>query len=227
MCYRHDHYVGELLDALEKSGRADNTIVVFTSDNGGHPEYSFNRPFRGSKWNLYEGGVRIPMLVRWPGVVKAGSTCDVPVIQTDLLATFSELAGASGKSEKGDGHSIASLFRGDKDPALTDRSLIWHLPYYIPEGNGYDNAKEEIGIEDGYSSKTAPQSSIRRGNYKLLYFYESDSCELYDIVEDPGEQRDLSSIMVWDALALKRQLFKGLADANARYPMVNRGFKGE
>lgn len=83
-----DHYVGQVLDALDRLDLSENTLVVFTSDNGGHPEYADNAPLRGSKWNLYEGGIRVPLLVRWPKEVEAGSICRLPVTGTDLLPTF-------------------------------------------------------------------------------------------------------------------------------------------
>jgi len=88
-----DYEVGRLLDALEASGKSSNTLVIFTSDNGGHPEVSANGPLRGSKWNLYQGGLRMPLIARWPGRVPAGSTCADTVIGTDLAATLIEAAG--------------------------------------------------------------------------------------------------------------------------------------
>ena len=90
-----DHYAGELLAALDASGQAATTLVVFTSDNGGHPEFAANGPLRGSKWNLYEGGIRVPLLARWPGTIAAGSTCTTPVIGYDLLPTFAAAAGVA------------------------------------------------------------------------------------------------------------------------------------
>ena len=93
-----DHHVGQLLAALDKTGKADSTLVVFTSDNGGHPNYAGNAPLRGSKWNLYEGGIRVPLLVRWPGAVKSGVVCDEPVWSPDLFPTFAEVANAKSSS---------------------------------------------------------------------------------------------------------------------------------
>ncbi|RYD33003.1 MAG: hypothetical protein EOP85_21180, partial [Verrucomicrobiaceae bacterium] len=100
-----DHEVGRVLDALETSGRAGNTVVIFTSDNGGHPEVSTNGPLRGSKWNLYQGGLRVPLIVRWPGRVSAGSRCGDTVIGTDLPATLMEVAGM-GHAPATDGQSL-------------------------------------------------------------------------------------------------------------------------
>ena len=90
-----DHYVGQLLDALEEAGLSESTRVVFTSDNGGHPEYSGNAPLRGSKWNLYEGGIRVPLIVRSPGEAAPGAVCDAPVWSLDFFPTFASWAGAN------------------------------------------------------------------------------------------------------------------------------------
>src|SRR5699024_10404548 len=87
-----DFYVGQVLDAIASEGLQDNTVIILSSDNGGHPGFAFTRPFRGSKWNLYEGGIRVPLIVRWPGVVEAGSETDLPISQVDFMPTFLELA---------------------------------------------------------------------------------------------------------------------------------------
>jgi uncharacterized sulfatase len=219
---RLDHYVGQLLNAVDSAGLVQNTIIVFTSDNGGHPVYAYNRPFRGSKWNLYEGGVREPFIVRWPGVIKEGSICDTPVMQTDLMPTFCEQSGQQESQEDHiDGISILPLLRGEKSPAIEGRTMVWHFPYYHPEEKAYYEAENEIGVEDGYVSQTVPQSSIRKGNFKLIYFYEDDRVELYDLSEDISECNDLSQSRPWDAKRLKDELFNYLEKVEARYPRRN------
>jgi len=196
-----DHYVGQLLDAIEKLGLKDNTLVMLTSDNGGHPEFAFNAPLRGSKWNLYEGGIRVPLIVRWPGIVKSGSRCDTPVVSTDFMPIFCDIAGTTPAAPL-DGKSILQAIEGKPCAALKDRSLYWHFPYYHPEKN-FDQCKAAIGIEDGYVSQTRPQSAIRKGRYKLLYFYEDERCELYDLTGDVSEQRNLAEKMPEKTQALK------------------------
>jgi len=208
-----DHYVGQLLEAVD-----ENTMVVFTSDNGGMPEFAFNRPLRGSKWNLYEGGVRVPMLIRYPGVVPANSVCSTPVIQTDFFPTFRELATGE-SSDSMDGTSFVSLLKGSGQ--LKNRSMIWHLPYYHPEGNPKNKAPDEIGVEDGYISATYPQSALRKGKYKLLYFYEDKRVELYDLENDIREQNDLSSSDPATATRLKEELLAYLEKVKARLPREN------
>lgn len=217
-----DFYVGQVLEAIDTKNIQDDTIVILTSDNGGHPEFAFNRPFRGSKWNLYEGGIRVPLIVRWPGIVNKGTSTDVPVIQTDFMPTFREIAGLEERPEKKiDGESIIPILRGESTNKFNERPIIWHFPYYHPEGESYNRAKAEIGVEDGYISRTTPQSAIRKGKYKFIYFYEEDRFELYDLSNDPAEQNNLSKKRPWDAQKMKEILFKKLYDADARFPRKN------
>ena len=206
-----DHHVGQMLNALRRSGRERNTLVVFMSDNGGHPEYAANAPLRGSKWNLYEGGVRVPMIVRWPGKVAAESVTDVPAIGYDWLPTFSAIAGS--KPRDLDGMDLTNVLLGQT--SSTDRDLLWHFPYYHPE-RGYKDAKETIGIDDFRVSKTRPQSALRRGKHKLLWFAENDRAELYDLESDPGEQSDLSQTNPELTKKLRQALQSALARSKAR-----------
>ena len=214
-----NHYVGQLVEALERFGLADNTLVFFTSDNGGHPVHAFNAPLRGSKWNLYEGGVRVPTIARWPGVIKANSICDVPIIGMDFMPTYCELTGAENKNHKDlDGKSILPVLKGRQCREFKDRTLYWHFPYYHPEKRSYKNCPGEIGINDGYVSRTTPQSSIRSGDYKLMYFHENQKCELYNLAQDLSEQNDLSSKMPDKTKKLKQNLLDYLERVKARLP---------
>lgn len=208
-----DHHVGQILASLDASGQADRTIVVFFSDNGGHPEYTANAPLRGSKWNLYEGGIRVPMMVRWPGKVAEGTVSDQPVIGYDLLPTMVDWAG--GDPPECDGESVAG--RIGSQPDAGERSLIWHFPYYHPE-TGFAKAPDSIGVDDFTTSRTRPQSAIRRGRYKLLQFAEHDRIELYDLANDIGEQSDLSGQQPNLATELQRELQRILTRQNARFP---------
>jgi len=212
-----DHHVGQILNSLEASGRADRTIVILNSDNGGHPEYTANAPLRGSKWNLYEGGIRVPMIVRWPGVVQPKTEIDRPVIGYDLLPTMVALAG--GNPPKCDGESFAGSLRGDSPPTNEQHSLIWHFPYYHPE-NGFAKAPDSIGIDDFATSRTRPQSAIRRGQFKLLQFAEDNRVELYDLSNDIGELHDLSTQQADLASELQQELRQTLTRQNARFPMA-------
>lgn len=213
-----DHHVGELLAALEATGKADSTLVVFTSDNGGHPNYAGNAPLRGSKWNLYEGGIRVPFIVRWPGVVKPDSTSDAAVWSPDLFPTFAELAGAESPTAR-DGESLAALLR-DPDRQFPERKLVWHFPYYHPETR-YPERIDRIGVDDGETSKTKPHSAIRAGNWKLIHFYENDNDELYHLSRDRSETTNLASVHPDRAKALRSQLQAYLRRVNARLPTAN------
>ncbi|MBT5018873.1 sulfatase [bacterium] len=206
-----DHHVGTILQALDDSAQNENTLVVFISDNGGHPEFCANGPLRGSKWNLYEGGIRVPFIARWPGRIQRNSISDVPVIGYDLLPTFVDVAG--GKATDIDGESIQAAF--DPTKTMKDRSLIWHFPYYHPEST-YSKAIEKIGVNDFEVSKTRPQSAIRNGQYKLLKFAEDQRTELYDIRVDFSEQHDLSGKLPQITQELHDQLEETLMQMNAR-----------
>ena len=208
-----DHHVGTLLAVLDEAGLREKTLVVFTSDNGGHPQYTANGPLRGSKWNLFEGGIRVPLIARWPKQIPEETVRSTPVIGYDLLPTFVELAG--GAAREVDGVSLVSQL---KDPMhALDRSLLWHFPYYHPE-RGYKDARDEIGINDFAVSKTRPQSALRHGDYKLLYFHEDQSVELYDLANDLGEQKDVSESQRELTGKLKRELQERLREADARMP---------
>lgn len=217
---RFDRYVGQLLDAIDDEGLKENTIVIFTSDNGGDPIYAFNQPFRGSKWNLYEGGIRIPFIARWPSHIAPGTTNDQPIIQLDLMPTFYELCCSKNSyyEEAFDGISILPYLRAEQPKPRKDRSLLWHFPYYHPEGDSYDSAIEIIGKEDGAISQTKPHSAIRKGDYKLLYFYEDESSELYNIKMDPAESKDLSKEEKKIKKELEQELLDSLRGMKARFP---------
>ena len=216
-----DHYVGELLQALEKEELKQSTIVVFTSDNGGHPEYTSNSSLRGSKWNLYEGGIRVPLVVRWPGQIASNSTSETPTIGYDLLPTFLDLSQADAPSWPTDldGQSLVPMLKGAAH--WRNRPLYWHFPYYHPEGDAFGQAKTEIGIDDFAISQTRPQSAIRIGDYKLIQFYENESTELYNLRDDPSEMRDLSQQDPMLASELQRSLQDYLHEVDARMPQPN------
>lgn len=197
-----DAYVGRLLTALKASGLEDNTVVIFTSDNGGHPSFTTSASLKGSKWNLYEGGIRVPMIVRWPEVVPAGSTCDVPVNGTDLFPTVCALAGSNrALSPRLDGVSLLPLFKDPSGRKWPRRNLYWHFPFYHPD-----------------FVDTRPQSALREGRYKLIWFYETQRAALYDLREDPGEANDLSRSMPGRTRRMTRELFNELQSVNARLP---------
>ncbi|OAI56588.1 sulfatase [Verrucomicrobiaceae bacterium SCGC AG-212-N21] len=173
-----DQAVGRVLTALEKSGKADNTIVIFTTDNGGlstsEGSPTSNLPFRAGKGWLYEGGIRVPFIFRAPGITKAGVTSDIPIMSTDIYPTLLDLAGLPQKPDQHrDGVSLKPALTGG---ALAARTLQWHYPHYGNQGG-------------------APSGCIRDGDWKLIEWYEDDRAELFNIREDMGEKTDLASGM--------------------------------
>jgi uncharacterized sulfatase len=209
-----DHLVGRLLHGLEETGLADSTLVVFTSDNGGHPDYAGNAPLRGSKWNLYEGGIRVPLVVRWPAKIRPGAVSTAIVSGTDLFPTLAEIGGAPMPADL-DGESLVPLF---KNPATTEsREVLWHFPYYHPEA-GFAKAPATIGVDDGVTSQTRPHSVFRSGPWKLIHFYENDRDELYHLPSDEAEARDRYKSDAKVAAGLRTALDEALQSTGARLP---------
>lgn len=224
-----DHYVGQVLSAIELAGIEEETIILFTSDNGGHPHFAYNRPYRGSKWNLYEGGIRVPFIVSWPGKVQSGLENNTPIIQTDIMSTLTAVATNQQQRESvNDGESILPFILNPEkiNENVWKRSIpmVWHFPYYHPEGRKYKQAIPTVGIEDGVTSQTRPQSAIRIGDDKLLYFYESEKAELYDLNLDPSEQNNLIEEKPEKARELKSALFDYLNDVGARMALPHSEF---
>jgi arylsulfatase A-like enzyme len=186
-----DDSVGKVLARLETLKLADRTIVLFTSDNGGlHvPELrddapTHNTPYRAGKGFLYEGGLRVPLIVRWPGKVKAGAVSHTPVVNTDLLPTVCDLAGV--KAPGGlDGVSFAKLLLGQGEQA--SRTLFWHFPHYNNQGG-------------------RPGGAVRAGDWKLVEYYDTDRAELYHLAGDPGEEKDLAGREPKRVAALRAKL---------------------
>lgn len=195
--YDLDDGIGVLLKKLKELDLEKNTLVVFTSDNGG-TQQSSQEPLRGNKGGYYEGGIREPMIVRWPGVVKSGTKCDVPVINVDFFPTF--LAAAGAKTDRAlDGESLLPLLR--QESPLKRDAIFWHFPGYLdnPVIRGRD-----LDVRTGF--RTRPVSVIRKGDWKLHLFHEewqldggrgklatNNAVELYNITDDIGERTNLAN----------------------------------
>jgi len=174
-----DRAVGRVLDRLEALGIDDNTVVLFMSDNGGlstsEGSPTSNLPLRGGKGWLYEGGIREPYMIKWPGVTRPGSTCNEPVISTDFYPTILDIAAVEPKPRQHrDGKSLVPLLKGQS--SLDRDALYWHYPHYSNQG----------GI---------PGGAIRMGRYKLIERYEDGRAHLYDLESDIGEKTDLAAEM--------------------------------
>jgi arylsulfatase A-like enzyme len=188
-----DTGIGRVLETIQTLGLEKNTLVVFTADNGG--THVTQEPLRGKKGCYYEGGIRVPMIARWPGVVAPGSTCDTPVVNLDFYPTFLAAAGAQAPSAPLDGRDLKPLFQGGT--VLASPAICWHFPGYLsgPVPRGRDPV-----------FRTRPVSVIRKGDWKLHLFHEewqldggreelatNRAVELYNIASDPGEKTDLAS----------------------------------
>lgn len=211
-----DHLVGRVLDALKESGRDQDTLVVFTSDNGGHPEYAHNAPLRGSKWNLYEAGIRVPAMVRWPGHIPAGVVNDWPIIGMDWYPTLCAAAGAKLPDVRLDGLDLLPWLKDFKYPGF-ERSLLWHFPYYHPE-KGYETSLQEIGVNDFAVSQTHPMSAMRVGASKVHLFHDDGRLEWYHLPTDPSESHNLAPDRPQQAQVLKSEIQRLLKLVGARLP---------
>ncbi len=175
-----DESVGRILARLDELAIADNTVIIFMSDNGGLSTVAGERvgptanvPLRAGKGWLYEGGIRVPMIIRWPGRVEEGSECQIPVQSTDFFPTIMEMAGiAATSSGPLDGSSLVPVLTGSG--GLDRSGLFWHFPHYHGSGN-------------------RPSGAVRQGRWKLVEWFEDGAVELYDLEADLGERVDLSA----------------------------------
>lgn len=198
-----DESVGRVMKKLEEMGAADNTVVIFMSDNGGLSTVpregpTANLPLRAGKGWLYEGGIREPMLIKWPGVVKPGSVCSEPVTSTDFYPTMLEMAGLGLMPEQHiDGVSMVPLLKNKG--RLNRKAIYWHYPHYHGSGN-------------------RPSGAVRAGDYKLIEWYEDNSVELYNLKSDIGEKHDLAKEMPKKAAELRAMLATWRRQMNAKMP---------
>lgn len=216
--YDLDDSVGILLRALAELELEKNTLVVFTSDNGSNMSCE---PLRGKKGSYYEGGIRVPFIVRWPGVTPSGSRCDVPVVNQDLYPTFLAVAGAAPPADKVlDGESLVPLLR--QTGGLKREAIFWHFPGYLdgPVPRGRDAV-----------FRTRPVTTMNKGGLKLHLFHEewlldggrdhlpgNRSVELYDLHRDPGETHNLATSEPARRDALLGDLLRWLDATSARLP---------
>ncbi len=202
-----DTGIGRLMDTLEETGLGEDTVVIFFSDNGGHGRKTSMEPLRGSKGMLYEGGIRSPMIVRWPGRIEAGATCGEPVTMVDFLPTILEMAGVSPPEEQPvDGVSLIPLLRGRSD--LDREAIFWHFPAYL---------EAYAGMEGHW--RTTPAGAVRAGEWKLIEFFEDGKLELYNLHDDIGEEHDLSGVLPERRDELHRLLLDWRAETGAPVPV--------
>jgi len=207
-----DRAVGRVLDAIRRLGLDDETIVFFMSDNGGLSTLpgkrrapTCNLPLRAGKGWCYEGGIREPMIIKWPGVTQPGSVCSVPVTSTDFYPTILEMLGLPAMPEQhADGVSLVPLLKGND--RLDRTAIYWHYPHY--HGSGH-----------------RPSGAIRAGDWKLIEFFEEGRVELYNLRNDIGEQHDLAAQYPQKVVELRRMLAAWRRQTGAKMPRPNPNYR--
>ena len=208
-----DMSVGRVLDTLERRGISDNTLVIFTSDNGGltqrygkHDEFPENLPLRRGKGSAYEGGVRVPTIAYWPGKTTPGSESQTPIMTIDLMPTLLAASGASPDNslfKQMDGRNLLPLLKNPKQ--RLNRSLFWHYPHYHAGGDG-------------------PYSAVRSGNWRLIEFHEDGRLELYNLQKDLGETQNKADFNLKTRDQLKLRLDRWRKHIRAQMPQPNPAF---
>ena len=198
-----DENIGQIMKTLKSSGLDNNTIVVFTSDNGGlstlrRPGPTSVRPLRAGKGWCYEGGIRVPLIMKFPPIIKPQGQCDEPVVSMDLYPTLLDLCEIEQNlAQHVDGNSLFSTLNNPDQSK--EKTLVWHYPHY-------------------HGSTWRPGSAIRQGDWKLIEFYEDNKVELYNLARDPGEKRDLSKEQKDRSDQLLALMHEKLDAMQAKYP---------
>jgi arylsulfatase A-like enzyme len=203
-----DDGVGKIMNTLRNKGLAGNTIVVFTSDNGGlgldelGPVPTSNAPLRKWKGHIYEGGIRVPAIVSWPGQIKPGTRGEQYFTTADWLPTFCEITGIKDLPDNLDGISILSLLKDPDAAGFNNRPVFWHYPHF----------SNQLG---------RPAGAIRVGEYKLVELYESGKLELFNLKEDISESVDLSGKLKEKTWEMHRMLVDWRKSVHAQMPVPN------
>ena len=195
-----DDSIGRLLATLEELKLSENTIVIVTSDNGGLASITTNLSLRAGKGSAYEGGVRVPLIIKWPGLIKAGSVCHTPVIGVDFYPTLLAMAGVPVPPGAVDGENIEPLLR--QSGSMKRDAIYWHYPHYHVCG-------------------ATPYGAIREGDFRLVEFYEDNHVELYNLKDDIGETKDLATTLADKTAALRQKLHDWRQRVDAQMPTQN------
>jgi arylsulfatase A len=198
-----DESVGRITQTLEDLGLTERTLVIFTSDNGGLLPITSNAPLRAGKGSAYEGGVRVPLIVRWPGVTEAGSVNASPVMSIDFFPTLMEAVGSTDSAGQVDGESLVPLL--SSKGSLKRTNLFWHYPHYHPGG-------------------ATPYGAVRQGDTKLIEHYEDGHLEMFDLANDPGEKLNIANQFPAKRNALAALLGNWREQLNAQMPSTNPDF---
>lgn len=205
-----DRNIGLLIDKLKEKYLFENTLIIFTSDNGGLYGITKQKPLRAGKGSYYEGGIREPFFFVLNDKIKSNTKSDVPITNLDIFPTILKYAGVENTQLELDGNNLSSVLEG-KDETL-ERSLFWHFPIYLQAYNVNDNENRDSLF------RTRPGSVIRKGDWKLHYYFEDDGIELYNLSEDIGERNNLAETNPLKAEELLNLLKKWWRETNAPIP---------
>lgn len=207
-----DDGIGKIQATLEELKLVDDTAVIFFSDNGGYGPATDMKPLKGYKGTYYEGGIRVPLFVKWPGIVKPGTRSAEPVIGVDIYPTLCEIGGASmPDAQPADGLSLVPLLNGSKQ-TFEERPLFWHFPAYLQAYQVWDEQRDPL-------FRSRPCSIIRSGSWKLHEYFEDGALELYNLVDDIGETKNLSAANPEKANELLSTLEAWRKNVNAVVPV--------
>jgi len=209
MVYSMDENVGRLLTHLKEQDLEENTLVIFTSDNGGIRAISSQEPLRAGKGSYYEGGTRVPMVMKWPGKIKPDTNSRTRITNLDIYPTLQKILNAPKGDLQLDGVDLSPLFNGGE---IKERDLVWHFPIYLQAYNKQ--------LDDGRDPlfRTRPGTTIISANWKLHKYYEDGGLELFDLLNDPGERKDLSETNPKKTAELHNKLEKWIKDYDAPIP---------
>ena len=201
-----DDAVGSVLQTLDRLNLTDDTLVIFTGDNGGLIPKTNNAPLRMGKGSAYEGGTRVPLIIRWPGKIRAGAVTDVPAMTTDFFPTILEALGVESSAKNIDGVDLMPVLT--ETGSIQRDALYWHYPHYHPGG-------------------ATPYGAIRKGDWRLVEFYEDGRLELYNLKNDIGEKFNLASLNTRKRDELHKQMVEWRQSVNAQMPTLNPNYKPE
>ncbi len=211
-----DDGVGRIVETLELLELRDDTVIFFYSDNGGYGPATDMDPLKGYKGTYYEGGIRVPFFINWPGVVQPEQTNKEPIIGVDIYPTLCEIAGASlPENQVVDGVSLIPLFKGEVEDLNHDgqpRTLYWHFPAYL---QSYQRVHDE---QRDPLFRSRPCSVIRKGKWKLIQFFESGDVELYDLSQDLSETNDVAADNLSVMQTMQSELRDWQTKTNATIP---------
>ncbi|EON79248.1 Arylsulfatase [Lunatimonas lonarensis] len=211
-----DISVGRILDRLSELGLAENTLVIFTSDNGGLVQNTSNDPLKSGKGSFYEGGIRAPLCMRWPRFIKPNGAVTSAVSGIDFMPTFAELANVPlPTTQPVDGVSIVPLLRGDTIP---ERSIFFHFPLYL-KGEGAERVLPIYGTQENHW-RAVPSTTVIRGDWKLIYYYEYGDFELFDLKNDLAETTNVALSKKEIADELLKEVRKWTAEVDAPIPQL-------